>query len=133
MHTCVPTVLLANEPRAYREVLAMAIEASRPGLAVRVGDPELLEDQIERWQPRLVVCSTLVEAARRYDATWLLLYPDGTRFAVTGRNGREDMVSDFALDDLLALVDSTIAEPDVAMPIASVIDDGDMEAHLVVH
>ena len=133
MASSAPTVLLANEPRAYRDVLAMAIERQRPGIAVRVGDPHLLEDEIARWRPNLVVCSETVGAARRRATSWVQLYPNGARFTVTAHGGREQVVPDFSLEDLLALVDRALAEARSAGRREPLSDDLDVDPTLVSH
>ena len=133
MTSSAPTVLLANEPRAYRDVLAMAIELQRPEVAVRVGDPLLLEDEIARWRPNLVVCSETVGAARRRATSWVQLYPNGARFTVTAHGGRERVVQDFSLEDLLAMVDLALAEAKSAGPPETRSDDPDLNRMLVCH
>jgi hypothetical protein len=85
-------IVVANEPRAYREVLGAALGVLRPQATILVSEPGQLEEVIERFTPHLVVCSHLVTGM---PLAWVVLDPD----APAERMGQ------FGLDDVLALVD----------------------------
>lgn len=102
-------VLLANEPRAYREALAAAFRASRPDAEVVVVDPGGLDDAVALRRPVLVVCSDLTEAVEAHAPVWALLYPDGARLAVSSVAGERQIAGDIELDGLLVLADQGAA------------------------
>ena len=106
-----PTILLANDPRSYREALAAAVAMLRPGLNVCLGDPAALAADVARLAPALVVCSRIDDTMRAVGTAWVLLYPDGARYAATNHGGREEVRGDFSLPDLVALVDRVAPPP----------------------
>lgn len=55
---------LANEPRAYREVIAAALRELRPRIEVFITEPEDLDAAVLQRTPHLVVCSQLTEIVR---------------------------------------------------------------------
>ena len=100
-------IVLANEPRAYREALAASVAVLRPGMEVLALDPADLDAALRAHRPRLVVCSRLTSAVEREAPAWVLLYPDGARLVVTHLHGREVAAADLDLVGLLALLDGT--------------------------
>ncbi len=54
-------VIIANEPRAYREVLAATIERLRPNVELVNVEPSGVDELILRLRPQLVICSFLTE------------------------------------------------------------------------
>ena len=50
-------VLMAIEPRSYREVIGEAIRGLRPHLEVVIVEPDALEPEMARLDPELVICS----------------------------------------------------------------------------
>ncbi len=54
-------VLIANEPPAYREVLALALQEMRVPADVTCVEPEDLDSEIVRLAPHLVICSRLTK------------------------------------------------------------------------
>jgi hypothetical protein len=100
-----PTVLLANEPRAYREALAAAVRLRCPAAVVRELDAADLDAAVARERPDLVVCSAASAAVEAGAPAWVLLYPGGARAAVVAAAGRVRVLPDLALDDLLGLLD----------------------------
>jgi hypothetical protein len=100
-------ILLANEPRAYREALGAALGGLRPSACVRVVEPGQLEETLERYQPHLLICSQLTPSVERLPLAWLVLYREGTSHAELRLDGQWMTTSQVQLDDLLALVDRT--------------------------
>jgi hypothetical protein len=106
-------VLVANEPRAYREVIADALPKLRPLVEVFPAEPEELEREAMRVQPHLILCSRKVEdalARTGHLLAWMVLYPDGQDRAEVGGTASERatlLLEDVALDDLLRVVDET--------------------------
>ncbi len=126
-------VLVANEPRAYREALAGALTHLRPGLRVQLLEPAVLDDTAAQLRPALVVCSQLSAAVRTHAGAWLLLYPEGAERAAIGAGdwGQVLPSSDFAT--VLDVLDATLATPataDLPRPVWPVpVDAGELHPH----
>jgi hypothetical protein len=98
-------IVVANEPRAYREVIAAALRALRPELSVATTEPCGLDAAIVSLRPHFVLCSRLTEVVETRAPGWVVLYPDGAARVVIGLTGRRSMAADIELSDLLAIVD----------------------------
>jgi hypothetical protein len=57
MKVVATTILLANEPRAYRDALEVALRTLRPLATVIVTDPETMDEYILQHSPQAVICS----------------------------------------------------------------------------
>jgi hypothetical protein len=99
-------VILANEPRYEREVLAAALCALRPGIDVVGLTPDRLDGALAALRPQLVVCSEATTAVRAHAPAWVLLYPDDAAHAVVCLDGIEAIVPGFDLAALVATVDT---------------------------
>ncbi len=99
-----PDIILANEPRAYREVIAGTLRALFPRLAIAVLEPAELLPWLRQTRPALVIHSQVDPAAESGTPASLQLYPSGAGHAVVDLGGQRTTVVDFALDDLLALI-----------------------------
>ena len=102
--TAPPWVLVANEPRSYRELLARVLPELRPGLLVRALEPAELDEVVAGVPTALVVCSELSAAVRAHAPAWLLLYPGGADRAEVGGHA----ILHPGLDDVLAAVDAAL-------------------------
>lgn len=101
-------VLLANEPRTYREVLFEALGWWRPGLEVEIAEPGTLDAEVDRLRPHLVVCSRDRGTARDDRClTWVRLYPDGENLAEIFTAGGRATIVGFGFGDFLSVVDGT--------------------------
>jgi hypothetical protein len=101
-NTC---IIVANEPRAYREALAAALHGLRPHIAVICIEPDDLEGTVCAYSPRLVLCSRLTEALERCSTAWILLYPDRENRAVISVAGRRAVVANIEFSQLLSVID----------------------------
>ncbi|CAA9544033.1 MAG: hypothetical protein AVDCRST_MAG70-358 [uncultured Thermomicrobiales bacterium] len=111
MTTTNATVLFTNEPRAYRETLALAVAATHPHLDALAFEPADLEREMATRHPVLVVSSEPGALASVGAPSWVLLYRDGARMVVVRIDGEESVRSDLDLDGLLALVDQVVPAP----------------------
>ncbi len=100
-------VLIANEPRAYREVLALVFQEMQVQADVSCIEPEDLDQEIERLNPHLVICSWLTQMVEAAQIGWLLLYPDGENRAVISMLGQRTELTDADMSDILSLVDQS--------------------------
>ena len=104
-------IVLANEPRSYREVIAAAVRQLRPQHEVITVAPDDLDAEIVRLDPQLVLCSRPTPAVQTYPIAWVLLYPDGETWAAIHMDGRRTTVLDLEFNRLLAIVDQMEQQP----------------------
>lgn len=102
-------ILVANEPLAYREVIASALRLLRPGLAVRICEPDLLREEVTGLDPVLVVASCPRDVGVEADCVWVALYPDGNSYSIVSSGGEDVLHGSPDLDHILTLVDSLSA------------------------
>ena len=100
-------VVIANEPRAYREAMGGALGALCPQAQVSVVGPDELDGEVLRLQPQVVLCSEITETVRGHVPTWISLYPGGQALVVVCVDGHEPVLAALALDGLIAIVDRT--------------------------
>jgi hypothetical protein len=98
-------ILVANEPRVYREVLAAVMQALRPQVEVSIAEPGDLDHAVARLDPHVVVSSRLSEAVQTRVLVWVMLYPEGESWAEVSIAGQRCTVADIELTCLLALID----------------------------
>ncbi|NJO84008.1 MAG: hypothetical protein HC828_15290 [Blastochloris sp.] len=103
----VPTlrILVANEPCAYREVIASTFQRLRPDTDIHTVDPDNLDREIISFSPHLIVCSKLTAIVDLEVHAWVVLYPEGQPIVVSQVAGRRTTVSDIAFDGLLNIVE----------------------------
>lgn len=99
-------ILIANEPRAYRDALAAALQTLRPHVQALVIEPDDLDCFVERLAPDLVICSRVSETVRTRVGAWVMLYPDGEDQAVIVIRGQCPQLARMDLEGILALVDA---------------------------
>lgn len=98
-------ILVANDPRSYREALAGTIQELRPEVEVCVVSPEKLNGALGAISPDLVICSKLTETIQDGVSVWIELYPDGESLAVVSVEGQHSEYNDLDLLSLLSYVD----------------------------
>jgi hypothetical protein len=107
--TCRLRLVVANDPRSYREAIATAIQRLQPDVEVMVVDPADLADQVELWRPHMVISSVPVARPGDYPLCWVALYPAGTTQVAVTVAGQQTWARDIDLAELLAIVDRTAA------------------------
>lgn len=98
-------VLLANEPRAYRECIAAVFGHLRPGFDVEVSEPGDAEDLIRRFLPDVAICDRATGVVRELVPVWVELYPGYSRRSVASERGRLTEFAEIRLEDLLDITD----------------------------
>jgi hypothetical protein len=98
-------VLLANEPRSYRESIAAVFRQLRPGLEVKVVEPEALESNVARFDPDVAICSRVTGAVRERVPVWVELYPEHAAHSVASEAGRRTEFAEIQLLDLIGILD----------------------------
>jgi hypothetical protein len=99
------SVVVANEPRTYRDVMAAAFRSLRPHLEVTAVEPDELDVHLARHAPQVVVYSRASEAVQAGTFAWVLLYPDGANRATISIAGQRTSVADIQFEDLLGVLD----------------------------
>ncbi len=98
-------MVVANDPRSYREVMAGTLRTLRPDVEVILIEPQDLDLQIVGLDPHLVVCSNLTDTVRARSLGWVVLYPDGQSHAMVCIDGTSSTVEDMEFEGLLSVVD----------------------------
>jgi hypothetical protein len=99
------SILLANEPRAYRDTIAVALRMLRPEINVLVSEPNMLDGGILQHMPEVVICSHLTSLLESRVPTWVVLYPNGALGALLNDNGIRTTLGEMDLQALVDLVD----------------------------
>lgn len=100
-------IIIANEPRSYRTVLAATIQRLRPDIEVITLEPEDLDDGIIWLTPAVVLCSQLTPTVRQQAVSWVLLYPGYETRTVVNVVGQHTAGGDMGLDEVLSVIDRT--------------------------
>ena len=100
-----PRVLMANEPRAYREGIAAVIGQLRPEVEITTVEPNALDASISRLSPDMVICSKATDALKGRVRVWVELYPEYAAWSVASIGGRRMEYAEIQLPDLLSIVD----------------------------
>jgi hypothetical protein len=100
-------IVIALEPeyRAYQGVIAAAIRVLRPHVEVETADLDALEEEIQRLDPQLVICSRSDAADLSDRLAWVELSMDPmqpTRLSIGGRYSEK---TNPTLEVLLGVVD----------------------------
>ncbi len=98
-------VLLANEPKAYREAMAAALWQIRPDVDVTVVEPEELDAALERLDPHVVFCNIPTPKLEARICCWVAMYPQGQDHAVVCVHGERTRIDSPQLHELLGLLD----------------------------
>jgi hypothetical protein len=98
-------IIIANEPRAYRDALAGVLELKRPLDTVASVDPDEIEQVLRRWRGALVVCSEVSPVVDELAGAWVRLGEDG-EVAVSSAAEVEAMAHRVGLDAVLDAVDA---------------------------
>lgn len=102
-------VLIAIEPRSYREVIGLTIEELRPHLRVEVVEPGTLQSEVSRLRPDLVFCGgsdTVARSAGTGTKAWVEFRPYAATQATVCLGGELSAFEDVDLDDILSVVDA---------------------------
>lgn len=98
-------VLLANEPRAYRECIATVFGHLRPDFDVKVVGPDALDDQVRSLSPDVAICSRATGIVEALVPVWVELYPGYAAHSIVSERGMRTEFEEIRLDDLLSIAD----------------------------
>lgn len=98
-------ILLANEPRSYRESIAAVFRQLRPDMDVEVAEPEALERSVSSFSPDVAICSRVTGGVRELVPVWVELYPGHSTRSVASERGKRTEYAEIQLGDLISIVD----------------------------
>ena len=98
-------VLIAIEPRSYRQVIGRTIQALRPHIEVVVLDPDTLEAGVARLEPDLVFANRPAASSSSGRPAWVEFRPYEEPPARVRLAGKRWELEEVGLEDLLSIVD----------------------------
>jgi F420-dependent methylenetetrahydromethanopterin dehydrogenase len=99
-------VVVACEPRYYREVIGETIQGLRPAVEVVIVDPEELADGLSHLDPDLVISVHPASIDPGGRSAWVEFVPYEKKPAATvSIGGRRQELDEMTLEDLLWVVD----------------------------
>lgn len=101
-------VMVAVEPRSYREAIGHAIQGLRPHLRVSVVDPISLVSEVVRHAPSLVLHSRPDSLPSKGDLSWIELPEDTGLPATVCKSGQRSEWKGLDLVGLLSVVDAVL-------------------------
>ncbi len=96
---------LEDDYRAYRETLASVLGVLRPSAKVQSTTIEALEEELERLDPQVVICSGHEDVELCGTFAWVDLSLDPTRPTKISVGGRSLELSNPTVEDLLSVID----------------------------
>jgi len=96
-------ILVANELTSYRQAIALAIRDLRPELEVYEAAPDVLDGEVARLCPDLVICSRVTHVVESRATNWVELYPDCKSYSTFSVGGERKKLEEVQLSDLLSL------------------------------
>lgn len=97
--------LIANDLRSYREALSIALRELRPEVEVFESEMLYLDHEVRRLLPNVVICSNVTNLVKDRILHWIELYPDCESKVTISSFGKQRVLEDIPLSDILSLVD----------------------------
>ena len=98
-------ILLANEPRAYRDVISGTLGVLYPDFEILTAEPKELGEELLRSSPHLVICSRITPIIEANAPVWIELYPGHTSGAVVDLRGEREAIPEMNFERLLSTID----------------------------
>jgi hypothetical protein len=98
-------VLIANEPRAYRDVQGGMLRELCPWAEIHITEPWQIPAEFDSFRPHLVICSELTDPIKDRAFAWVLLYPDDANLAVACVDNRQWVIQRVSMEDLVGVVE----------------------------
>ena len=96
-------IFVANELTSYRQSIASVIRELHPNVEVLEVHPEILDWEVARFGPDLVICSRITAVVEERAANWIELYPECRPFSTFCIGGERRAMEDVQLSDLLSV------------------------------
>lgn len=100
-------VALEDDYRVYRETIAVGLRILRPGIEVETALLEALEEELERFDPQVVICSGHEEVESDGILAWIELSPDHMKPTKIRVGERLTERTNPTLRELLELIDES--------------------------
>jgi hypothetical protein len=102
-------ILVAVEPKMYRETLVHCIRTNRPDADVRLADPDSLDREASSFGPHLIVCNDDAPNVRGVNVpSWVVVrYHDGLDASVILDEQDTRLYQDMSIEDLIGVVEET--------------------------
>jgi hypothetical protein len=101
-------VALEDAYRAYREMIAGGLRLLRPGTDVKSTTIEALEEELERFDPQVVICSTHEGVQPDARLAWIELSLEPTRPTKISVGGRYLERTNPGVKELLSVIDELL-------------------------
>jgi hypothetical protein len=98
-------IVMAVEPRAYREVIGNALQELRPHAEVVILEPDGVDQALARLDPDLVICDGCVSSNPNGRAAWVEYHPFEEPPGMVSLDGDHTELEELNLEDLLWVVD----------------------------
>jgi hypothetical protein len=98
-------ILVANEPRSYRETFARVFQALRPHVEAIAVDPDALDREALRLRPDLVVCERVTPTVETVARCWMELRVEGERLVSASKPRMPSGGGEVDLAYLLSFID----------------------------
>ena len=96
-------ILVANELTSYRQAIAIVFRELHPNVEVLEVDPRIVDWEVARLGPALVICSRVTAVVEERAANWVELYPECRPFSTFCIGGERRAIEDVQLSDLLSV------------------------------
>jgi hypothetical protein len=103
-------ILVAIEPRMYREVLAFHLRQERPQSEVVLASPQTLLDEVKRTRAHLIIANEVRPTLRQMSFFWVQIHTGEQLDADIRADGCSNTLHEVSLQDLLAVVDKAKEE-----------------------
>jgi F420-dependent methylenetetrahydromethanopterin dehydrogenase len=103
-------VALEDDYRAYRETIAAVLRVLRPHAEVKSTTLEALEDELERFDPQVVICGGHEGAEPDGRPAWIELSLDPTQPTKISVGGRYLERTDPSVEELLDVIDEVVID-----------------------
>ena len=98
-------IVMAVEPRAYREVIGNALQELRSHLEVVILEPDGVDQALARLDPDLVICDGCASSNPNGSAAWVEYDPFEEPPGMVSLDGDHTKLEELNLEDLLWVVD----------------------------
>jgi hypothetical protein len=100
-------VAFEDDYRAYRETIVAVLRVLRPGAEVESTTPEALEDELERFNPQVVICSRRNEVETNGSRIWIELPLNPTQPTKISVGGRYSELTNPTVEELLEVIEGS--------------------------
>jgi hypothetical protein len=89
----------------YREAIANALRRHRPHLDVQTAAPDVLDKEVDCFEPYLVFCHRATAKVRESVPSWVEVAYENSIDAAASVHGQHSKINDISTSNLLSIVD----------------------------